>query len=114
MWGFVDPRERGRYSVLMLDPEEIKKLFLLARIEASEDELKTLPRELDAILEYVSVLQKAPAGDAPPTLSMAPPGGQLRPDKSELVDERTHDLLIKQFPETKDGYLKTKKVFGGE
>lgn len=44
----------------MLSIEEIKNLALLARIELSVREEKELQKELGAILDYVSQLQKAP------------------------------------------------------
>ena len=44
----------------MISLEEVKKLALLARIEMTEKEQKKLQKDLEAILDYVGQLKKAP------------------------------------------------------
>ncbi|MDP3052140.1 MAG: hypothetical protein Q8N42_01395 [bacterium] len=61
----------------MLSIEEIKNLALLARIELSAREEKELQKELEAILDYVSHLKKAPP--SPRRSSAKQNEGGLRP-----------------------------------
>lgn len=96
----------------MLRADEVKKLFELARIQASPDEMEKLPRELDSILMYFKMLSDAPLGDAPPTLSFAPAMKELRLDEEVLPEKADTDILRASFPEREDNFLKTKKVFG--
>ncbi|MBI4121615.1 MAG: aspartyl/glutamyl-tRNA amidotransferase subunit C [Candidatus Ryanbacteria bacterium] len=90
----------------------VKHLFDLARIDASEEELAKFPKELDAILEYVAMLKKAPLDGLPPTLSFAPDTKELRRDEVSALDAADIAFLKKSFPEREMDYLKTKKVFG--
>lgn len=98
----------------MITPEEVKRLFELARIEASAEELAKFPAELDSILEYVAQLSSADVANVSPTLSFAAPESTFREDAAfePLVQEQT--ALTDQFPDEENGYLKTKKVFGGQ
>jgi aspartyl/glutamyl-tRNA(Asn/Gln) amidotransferase C subunit len=97
----------------MITPEEIKKLFELSRIEPSEEDLTTLPKDLDAILEYIKTLQSVDLKDVAPTLSMA---GEvkLRSDEVRANAPGDVELITKQFPDSENGYLRTKKVFEQE
>ena len=90
----------------MISPEEVKKLFELARIEASAEELQKFPKELDAILGYIKILTETPLGDVAPTISFTGKNVPLRADESIAPVKE----LKNQFPETENGYLKTKKV----
>ena len=95
-----------------MDKAGIEKLFELAKVEVTADELEQLPREIDAILAYVAELQKANVGEAPPMLSMAPASNVLRSDESSDPDKNIREGITRQFPDSENGFLKTKKVFG--
>ncbi len=92
----------------MVTPEEVKKLFELARIEASPEELEKFPKEIDAILGYVKILAEAPLADIAPTISFASGKTPLRSD-AVITSSQARKI---QFPAMQEGYLKTKKVFG--
>ena len=96
----------------MITPEEVKKLFALARVEATPEELERLPKEISDILAYIDKLKSAPLGELPPTLSFAPTLKELRFDEIVSQDAVAVESLKKQFPEISGDYLKTKKVFG--
>ena len=96
----------------MLNRDEVKHLFDLARIKASAVELEKLPGELDSILAYVHKLSDAPIGDIPPTLSFAPALKELRRDVATALPESDTNMLRGSFPEREGDFLKTKKVFG--
>lgn len=102
-------RSVGGIVELMITPEEIKKLFELAKIEATPEELEKFPREIDAILAYVKKLSDAPVDNISPTLSMVP-DALLRQDEARQPGKD----FIKSFPASRKGYLETKKVFGSE
>jgi|SRR3989344_1322749 len=91
----------------------VKRLFELSRIEASREELEKFPKELDAILEYVATLKKAPLGNLPPTLSFVAETTEFRKDGAYSLDAADVEFLKNSFPEREGDYLKTKKVFEG-
>lgn len=94
-----------------MDKEGIKRLFELACVGVTNEELARFQNEFKAILEYAAKLKEAPLGDLPPTLSMAPRTNVSREDRSVPVQDESLELLISQFPESKEKYLKTKNVF---
>lgn len=96
----------------MLNSDEVKRLFELARIHASPEEMEKLPRELDSILMYFKTLSDAPLGDAPPTLSFAPAMKELRLDREVVPKATDTDILRASFPERERNFLKTQRVFG--
>ncbi len=96
----------------MITLEEVKKLFALARVEATAEELRRLPKEISDILAYIDKLKSASLGELPPTLSFAPTLEELRADEVVSQDAGDNQILKSQFPESSDDYLKTKKVFG--
>jgi aspartyl-tRNA(Asn)/glutamyl-tRNA(Gln) amidotransferase subunit C len=97
-----------------MDKADIEKLFELAKIKVTSEELERFPREFNAILEYAKKLKEAPLGALPPTLSMAPRKNVFREDESRDPENEMTALLVDQFPELKEGYLKTKNVFGNK
>ncbi|MEK7643654.1 MAG: Asp-tRNA(Asn)/Glu-tRNA(Gln) amidotransferase subunit GatC [Patescibacteria group bacterium] len=98
----------------MITPEDVKRLFELAKIEVTEEELARFPKEIDAILEYIRKLQSAPLGEVSPTISFAPEDRALRVDANSVENAKRTDALRDAFPESFEHYLKVKKVFGGE
>ncbi len=97
----------------MITSEEVKKLFSLARIEATPEELARLPKEISDIFAYIDKLKTAQLGELAPTLSFAPILKELRADTAISQNASDVELIKGQFPESSDDYLKTKKVFEG-
>lgn len=63
----------------MLSTEEIKSLGRGARISLGENEAESLCRDLNALLEMVSVLETLPGED--PTISAVQGLGDMREDR---------------------------------
>ncbi|MBQ8441421.1 MAG: hypothetical protein IJX19_13700 [Clostridia bacterium] len=63
----------------MLSTEEIKSLGRIARISLGEDEAEKLCRDLNALLEMVSVLEPLPGED--PTIDVVQGLGDMREDQ---------------------------------
>jgi len=94
----------------MLTKDDIKHLSTLARIAVSEAEEESLAKDLDAVLGYVSeVAAVATQKDA------IPPAGDLRNIMRD--DDDVHpggeftDMILKNAPDTEDGYFKVKQIF---
>lgn len=92
-----------------MDKAAIQKLFNLARISITEADLSRFSSEFSDILQYAEKLKEAPLEDIPPTLSMAYRSNVFRDDYVALHGSKK--LIAEQFPESKNGYLKTKNVF---
>jgi len=94
----------------MMTPEEIKKLFLLARIEITDANLEKFPGEISSILDYVGHLSEV-AVRAEETAETGRENISLRADEVRLLGEGEREALRAAFPDRKDGYLRTKNVF---
>ncbi|MFZ1019639.1 MAG: Asp-tRNA(Asn)/Glu-tRNA(Gln) amidotransferase subunit GatC [Minisyncoccia bacterium] len=86
--------------------KDVELLAELARIELSEEEKKDLLADMDSILGYVKVIEKI---DVQHSVLNNATYNVWRPDEI-MPREFSHDLIISQFPDSKDGFLKVKKI----
>lgn len=94
----------------MISEDDIKKLFELAKIEATEDELKKFPKEVGSILEYVATLSKVALPEA--SSDAHDITNNFREDEVSPSSFAEREKIKGSFPENERGFLKTKKVFG--
>ncbi len=82
-------------------------IFSLAKIEVEKKEKEKLKNDFQKILKFFDLLKKAEIKEKEnfylPWLS-----GKFREDEIKEFQEK--DLILKNFPEREDNYLKTKKV----
>lgn len=92
--------------------DEVKKLAELVRLELSEQELEKMQGEIDAILTYVSAVQKvelSESDDSSPHLE----NRNVMRDDSDPEEGGVHtEALLSQAPATKGRFLKVKKILG--
>lgn len=89
-----------------MDIKDIENLAELAKIELTEDEKKSLLKDLDGILDYVKQIGEVKVGDVEAEYRSK---NVWREDKLE-EREFSKDLILKQFPDSQDGFLKVKKI----
>ena len=86
--------------------KDIENLAELAKIELSAAEKNTLLKDLDNILAYVRQIERVEVKDIEIEYKNK---NVWREDKAgNSVFSR--DLIIKQFPDSQDGFLKVKKI----
>ena len=88
---------------------EIEKIARLARIELSTKELETMTLEINSILNFVDTLQAVDTKNVQATSQVTGLNDVWREDKVVKSEVPVKDLLA-GVPETKDGYVKVKKV----
>lgn len=89
-----------------MDIKDVENLAELARIELSEEEKKEILKDMEGILEYIKVIEKIEIDDVAPGYSLK---NVWREDEKEKR-EFSHALIVKQFPDAQDGFLKVKKI----
>lgn len=94
---------------MTLTEEEVKKIAALCRIDLSEDEVKKFQKELSLVLDYVSELNKVDTTGVEEISQVTGLANVLRADKENISEIR--EEIIKNFPESKDGFLKIKSIF---
>ena len=89
-----------------MEIKDVENLAELAKIELSEDEKKGILKDMGGILEYVQQIEKVKVEDISPEYQLK---NVWREDKAEERDF-DKDLIIEQFPDAQDGFLKVKKI----
>ena len=89
-----------------MEIKDVENLADLARIELSEDEKKTLVGDMESILGYVKMIEEVDLDDVEVEHK------QKNIWREDEVDSEKYDSdsITKQFPDSKDGYLKVKKI----
>jgi len=92
----------------MITNKDIQVLAELARLEVSSDECEVYSQDFDGVMSYIDTLSQVDV-----TL-----GGQdsyvlsnvVREDELAYEPGEFTDLLLKEAPDSKDGYLKVPKI----
>ena len=84
----------------------MENLAELARIELTEEEKKSLLKDMEGILGYIKQIEEVKLDDVKLSHDLV---NVWREDKLE-TREFSPDLLTGQFPDAQDGFLKVKKI----
>ena len=91
--------------------KDVESVALLTRLEIPESDIETVTKQLDAILEYVDVLNKVDTKDVQPTAHVLPLKNVMRADEARTSLPR--ELALSNAPEQEDGYFKVPKIVEG-
>lgn len=90
---------------------DIQNLARLARIQVTAAEAKKLERDLESILGYVSVLEKAPVQATPEgTLDSSDLRNVFREDEDAYPARSFTEAILEEAPRTEKGYLVVKQI----
>jgi len=86
--------------------KDVENLAELARLELSAEEKKEILKDMEGILDYVRQIEEVKV----PNMKVNYPLYNVwREDKTEQRDF-SKELIIEQFPDSQDGFLKVKKI----
>ena len=91
--------------------QDVENVALLSRLEMTAEELEAYSSQLNAILEYVDVLNKLDTTGIEPTAHVLQLKNVMRPD--EVKPSLPQELALSNAPEAEDGYFKVPKVMEG-
>ncbi len=91
--------------------KNVEDVALLSRLEIPEELIETVTGQLDAILEYVDVLNQVDTTDIEPTAHVLPLKNVMRADV--VVPSLPREEALANAPEQEDGYFKVPKVTEG-
>lgn len=94
----------------MLTKEEVKKIAALARIGISKEEVEKHQKDLSAVLDYFKKLEELDTTDTEVIGHITGREDVWREDQAEAFGDLGKEAILKNAPETKDGYLKVKSV----
>jgi aspartyl-tRNA(Asn)/glutamyl-tRNA(Gln) amidotransferase subunit C len=92
----------------MIKPEEVEKLARLARIELSDEEKSTFSGEIDAILSYVSDIQKL--GASVDVREVSSVRNVLREDTDAHESGAYTEAILKEAPAREGNYVRVKRI----
>ena len=89
-----------------MEIKDVENLAELAKIDLNEEEKKQILKDMEGILGYVKVIEDVEVDDVSSEYNVK---NVWREDeiKPSLF---SRDLIIKQFPDSQDGFLKVKKI----
>ena len=88
--------------------KDIENLAELAKIELTDIEKEALLVDLDGILDYVKQISEADVPDIEVGYTNKNVWREDLPVSGEL--DFSHDLMVEQFPDAQDGFVKVKKI----
>ncbi|MBP1765526.1 MAG: Aspartyl/glutamyl-tRNA(Asn/Gln) amidotransferase subunit [Firmicutes bacterium] len=91
--------------------KNVEDVALLSRLEIPEELIETVTGQLDAILEYVDVLNQLDTTDIEPTAHVLPLKNVMRADV--VVPSLPREEALANAPEQENGYFKVPKVTEG-
>jgi aspartyl-tRNA(Asn)/glutamyl-tRNA(Gln) amidotransferase subunit C len=94
----------------MLEKEEILHIATLARIGLDEKDIKKYQNELSEILDYFKKLEELNVDNIEPIGHITGMQNVFRSDNQEDFGLEGKEAIIKNVPESKEGYIKVKSV----
>lgn len=86
--------------------KDVEALAELAKLDMSMEEKEAMLKDMGGILEYVKVIEGVEVENKKPIYDLY---NVWREDKEE-PREFSKELIIEQFPDSQDGFLKVKKI----
>lgn len=91
--------------------KNVEDVALLSRLEIPEEQIETTTGQLNAILEYVDVLNQLDTTGVEPTAHVLPLKNVMRADVA--VPSLPREEALANAPEQENGYFKVPKVTEG-
>ena len=95
----------------MLSVDEVKHIALLGRIGLTDEEVPQYQKDLSAVLDFFQELEKLPTETLEPIGHITGRTDVMREDEQESFPKEDRQTILKNAPDTKDGFLKVKSVF---
>jgi aspartyl-tRNA(Asn)/glutamyl-tRNA(Gln) amidotransferase subunit C len=89
-----------------MDIKDVENLANLARIDLPEAEKAQLLKDMDSILAYVKQVEELDIKD----ISTHDVVRNIWREDEPRDRDFSRDIIIKQFPDSQDGFLKVKKI----
>lgn len=91
-----------------MEIKDVGNLAELARLELSGEEKEQILKDMESILEYVKVIQKVDIDDVSPEYNLKNVWREDLPASGG--PDFSRELILKQFPDSQDDFLKVKKI----
>ncbi len=96
---------------MKITSKDIDQVALLSRLELSGGDSEEMTEQLNAILNYMEMLNKVDTDNVEPTAHVLPLKNVTRPDI--MTASLPQELALANAPEQEDGYFKVSKIMEG-
>jgi aspartyl-tRNA(Asn)/glutamyl-tRNA(Gln) amidotransferase subunit C len=93
---------------MSVDADTVRRIAQLARIAVTDDEVKSLEGELNAILAFVEQLSEVDVAGVEPMTSVTPM--EMKKRKDEVTDGGIADDIVRNAPATEGHFFLVPKV----
>ena len=93
---------------MKLNRKDVEHVALLSRLDLSETELDKFTGELDAILEYIDVLNQVDTSAVEPLAHVLEIRNVMRAD--EVQPSLPREAALQNAPDAEDGFFKVPKI----
>ena len=93
---------------MKLNRKDVEHVALLSRLELSEQELDKYTGQLDAILEYIDVLNQVDTSAVEPMAHVLDIRNVMRAD--EVQPSLPREAALQNAPDAEDGFFKVPKI----
>lgn len=93
---------------MKLNRKDVEHVALLSRLELSENELDKFTGQLDAILEYIDVLNQVDTSAVEPMAHVLEIRNVMRAD--EVQPSLLREAALQNAPDAEDGFFKVPKI----
>ena len=93
---------------MKLNRKDVEHVALLSRLELSENELDKFTGQLDAILEYIDVLNQVDTSAVEPMAHVLEIRNVMRAD--QVQPSLPREAALQNAPDAEDGFFKVPKI----
>ncbi len=93
---------------MKLNRKDVEHVALLSRLELSDTELDKFTGQLDAILEYIDVLNQVDTSTVEPMAHVLEIRNVMRAD--EVQPSLPREAALQNAPDAEDGFFKVPKI----
>lgn len=93
-----------------LDPDTVRNVAALARLDLTDGEVERFARQLGQILAYADRLGQVDTRDVPPTPYVLPLSNVIREDVT--TPGLTNDEALANAPDSQGGFYRVRAFFG--
>ena len=93
---------------MKLNRKDVEHVALLSRLDLSENELDKFTGQLDAILEYIDVLNQVDTSAVEPMAHVLEIRNGMRSD--EVQPSLPREAALQNAPDAEDGFFKVPKI----
>ncbi len=93
---------------MKLNRKDVEHVALLSRLELSDQELDKYTEQLDAILEYIDVLNQVDTSGVEPMAHVLDLRNVMRPDV--VLPSLPREAALQNAPEPENGFFKVPKI----